>query len=363
MPVPPQGSTVINLSAPITVSTTVSDVTYNVVSPIGGAAITLTSTGKLVRVVVKVNELADDGVAGGGVGSVQDVAVYDAKYAGFINVESYSGANYGQHNYVDFYLSGSGVSVAPDAMLKSYDTANFGIYCEHLYNSHLDGALVALNGGMTNRNASATGIAVWNDCQHNSFNVVIGNAMPGYALQIGGGSAYNTFHDVYGDDSGAFDSDPGISFESGAHDNTITNATMKSYIVGAMLGEDVNPEVYNNRIDTLAVSNAAYAGVEMDRGAYNNTVGDVGGVTLTNCGGSSTSYPGAVSIANRSGQTNTPPHGNQVLGLNQSGTTRIPADAVYLGTGTTGNTVAGTATSWTLSELVDLGFSNSLSLR
>ena len=120
-----------------------------------------------------------------------------------------------------------------------------------------------------------------------------------------------------------FNLNPGISVGGGAHDNTIKKATVKNYSVGAIFGEDVAPPPYANRIDTLLVNHTSYPGVIMDRGAYDNILGQVGGVTLMNTGSPGV-YRGSVFIANRPGQKDTPPHGNKVLGLVQSGTVHTP---------------------------------------
>jgi hypothetical protein len=358
MPVPPQSSTTVNLTGPITISSTVTDVTYNVIAPINGAAVTLTSTGRLERVVVRANGLAVDGVAGG---TVKDGAVYDSTYAGFINVKQYEGANLGQRNYIDFYLGGSGINLLANAMLKSYDTSNFGFMGEHLFDSNFAGALVSLKGGQSNRNASATGFACWNDCQRNTFNIIIANSMPGYGMEMLGGSAFNTVKEFSGDGSGTFDSDPGISFQGGAHNNVIASATVTSYAEGAIFGEDIDPSVYNNRIDTLRVADAPVAGVIFDRGSNNNLLGSTGGVTLVNCG-TIDPYRGALQIANRVGQTNAQPHDNKIVGLNESGTLRVPNYSVFLGSGTTRNAVSGNAFSWWVAKLLDQGVANTISV-
>src|SRR5262245_22351165 len=56
MPVPPQSSTVINLTSPIKIAGTVTDVTYNVTGSMpSSTAISLGTTGRLERVRVNVN--------------------------------------------------------------------------------------------------------------------------------------------------------------------------------------------------------------------------------------------------------------------------------------------------------------------
>ena len=358
-PDPPRTSSVIDLTAPITVSDTVTDVTYNVTAAIAGAAVNLTPTGRLERVVVRVNDLADNGVAGPG--TVRDVAVYDANAVGFYAVAHFEGAVVASHNAIDFRLEGTGVTLAPDAMLKSEDADHFGFYVWHLYDSHLDGAMVAIGAGTTSRDASATGFELWSDGQRNSFNIIISNANAGYGLAIYGGSAFNTIRELYADGAGGFDSDPGLSIGGGAHDNVIERATIKRYVLGLIFGEDVDPPPYSNRVETLLVESTPYPGVIMDRGAYDNVVGAVGGATLTSTG-SPSPYQGSVFISNRPGQTNAPPHGNQVLGLVQAGTEYVPRYAVYLGPGTTGNVVRGAASSWSEAKELDEGSGNEVSV-
>ena len=358
-PAPPQSSTVINLTAPVTISTAMKDVTYNVTGAFRGPAITLTPSGSLTRIVVKVNKLANTGVYGPG--TVADVTVSNAITCGFAGVQHFQGACADTGSGTGFRLQGTGVTLAADAMLKSNDGGHFGFYLYGLHDSHFDGAIVAINGGQTSRDTSATGVEFWHDVQRTSFNIIISNANTGYGLAIYGASANNTIHEFYGDGAGSFDSDPGISVGGGAHDNTITKATVKNYTCGAIFGEDVSPPPHGNRIDTLFVEHTPFPGVVMDHGAYNNTLGSVGGVTLTNIG-SPDVYRGSVFIANRPGQKGPPPHGNKVLGLVQSGTVHTPIYAVYLGVGTTGNTVVGSASSWSTGKLLDQGTGNTVNV-
>jgi hypothetical protein len=101
----------------------------------------------------------------------------------------------------------------------------------------------------------------------------------------------------------------------------------------------------------------------MDRGAYNNTVGDVGGTSCVNTGGADSTHWSSVWISNRPGQTNVPPHDNKVLGLAQSGQSDNPKYSVYLGSGTTHNTVAGTASFWTVAKVLDQGSGNTVNVQ
>src|SRR5690242_14612029 len=56
MPVPPRSATVIDVTSPITISGTVTDLTYNVTGSMPKAtAISLSATGRLERVRVNVN--------------------------------------------------------------------------------------------------------------------------------------------------------------------------------------------------------------------------------------------------------------------------------------------------------------------
>jgi hypothetical protein len=130
------------------------------------------------------------------------------------------------------------------------------------------------------------------------------------------------------------------------------------------MGEDVEPSVYDNKVETVSISNANSGGVLMNKGAYDNIVGGTGGVTCVNCGSdSSLQWLGSVSINNRSDDNNTPPHGNQVLGLNQSGTTNVPEYSVNLGSGTTDNTITGKTTAWSVSKVNDQGSGNIVNLQ
>jgi hypothetical protein len=362
MPAMPQSSTVINVTSPITISTAMHDVTYNVTgSMTSSTAVTLTDTGSLERVVVKLNGLAMNGVSGG---TVKDVSVSGAKYAGFLNIKHYVGVNYGTGNNIDFYLNGSGVKMDADAMIKSLNTVNFGVMGDNLSSSSFDGAIVVLGAGSI---ADATNFECWEACSNVTFNVIVSNKATGYGLAI-----YRSDHVTVNDylangNIGTADSDPGISIGGGSHDNWIKKATVNKSSIGLIFGEDVDPPPYSNRVDNLVVNVAPYGGIVMDRGAYNNVVGQVGGVKLTDSGGAGLCcgylQNAAIYISNRSGQINTPPHGNQVLGLIENGTGAwTPTYAVYLGAGTTGNTISGTASSWSLGKLYNGGSGNTLNL-
>jgi hypothetical protein len=356
MPVAPQSSTVINVSAPITISGSVTDVIYNVTAAIADA-IVLTSTARLERVRINANNLAQNGVRGPG--TVKDVSVYDAVSAGFHGVKRFEGATYSQNASRDFWLVGTGVSSAPDALMKSYSADWIGMYIGALYNSRFEGALAALNAGGI---GSATGIEFWGEGRGNYFNIMISNANPGYGLAIYRGSSLNTIHEFYGDGAGAPDSDPGISIGGGSYSNVIDKATVKNYALGLIIGEDVAGVSHHNTVHTLRVERAPYGCVFMDRGSYSNIVGDVGGSTCFNTGGPDSSHLGSVYISNRPSQTGiTPPHDNRVLALAQSGTQIVPQYAVYLGPGTTGNTVNGSASSWRIAKLLNEGLTVQLS--
>ena len=68
-------------------------------------------------------------------------------------------------------------------------------------------------------------------------------------------------------------------------------------------------------------------------------------------------------IANRPGQSNLPPHDNQVRGLVQSGQRVRPRFAAHLGPGTTRNAVTGTADDWAIARVLDRGSGNQIDVR
>ena len=361
MPVPPQSSTVINVTSPITISGTVTDVTYNVTGSMpNSTAISLGSTGRLERVRVNVNGNAMNGVGGG---TLKDVYVTGATYAGVASTRRFEGVVFATNNYVDFYLSGSGVTLPADAMIKSSNLINFSFLAQNLADSKFDGPIVSL--AAAGAPPAATAFECWGSCQRNLFNIIISNKAPGYGLAIYGTSSVdNVVNEFLGNgNAGTGDSDPGISIGAGATRNVIHKATVKRYTVGVVFGEDVDPSPYGNFVHTLIVEDAYWGCVFMDRGAYNNVVGDVGGTTCTNTGGVDDTHWSSVWIANRPGQTNVPPHDNQVLGLAQSGQLDYPRYAAYLGSGTTRNTVSGTATFWTIAKVLDQGSGNNVNLQ
>jgi hypothetical protein len=361
MPVPPRSSTVIDVTSPITISGTVTDVTYNVTGSMPDAtAIDLGSTGRLERVRVNVNGNAMNGIGGG---TLKDVYVTGATYAGAASTRSFEGVVFATNNYVDFYLSGSGVKLPADAMIKSANKINFSFLARNLTDSRFDGPIVSV--AQPGAPPEATAFECWSNCQRNVFNTIIADRAPGYGLAIyGADSVDNVVHEFLGvGTAGSGDSDPGISIGAGAARNVIHKATIRRYTVGVVFGEDVDPPPHDNVVHTLIAEDTYWGCVFMDRGAYNNVVGDVGGTTCVNTGGADDTHFSSVWIANRPGQTNVPPHGNQVLGLAQSGRQSKPRFAAHLGEGTTRNTVSGTAAYWLIGNVLDRGSGNSVDIK
>jgi hypothetical protein len=361
MPVPPQSSKIINVTSPIKISGTVTDVTYNVTGSMpSSAAITLGTSGRLERVRVNVNGRAMNGVVGG---TLKDVYVTGATYAGIASTRSFDGVVFSTNNYVDFYLSGSGVKLPANAMIKSANVRKFSFMAKALSDSRFDGPIVSVaTSGIAKQ---ATSFECWSGCRRNLFNIIISDRAPGYGMAIyGADSADNVVNEFLATGvAGTGDSDPGISIGGGAARNVIHKATVRRYTVGVIFGEDVDPSPHDNVVHTLIASDVRYGCVYMDRGAYNNIVGDIGGTTCTNAGGADSTHHSSVWIANRPGQTNVPPHDNQVLGLKQSGTGSDPRYSVYLGPGTTRNRVTGTATKWTVSKVADQGSANTVNVQ
>jgi len=361
MPVPPQSSTMINVTSPITISSTVTDVTYNVTGSMPNAtAITLGTSGRLERVRVNVNGNAMNGVGGG---TLKDVYVTGATYAGVASTRRFEGVVFATNNYVDFYLSGSGVTLPADAMIKSSNVINFSFLAKNLSDSKFDGPIVSL--APAGAPPSATAFECWGSCQRNLFNIIISDKAPGYGLAIyGTDSVDNVVNEFLGHGNvGSGDSDPGISIGGGAARNVIHKATVRRYTAGVVFGEDVDPPPHDNVVHTLIAEDTYWGCVFMDRGAYNNVVGDVGGTTCVNTGGADGTHHSSVWIANRPGQTNVPPHDNQVLGLAQSGRLAGTSFTAYLGSSTTRNTVSGTAIYWTIAKVLDQGSGNYVNLR
>ncbi len=360
MPVPPQSSAVIDVTSPITISGTVTDVTYNVTRSMpSSTAISLGTTGRLERVRVNVNGNARIGVSGG---TLKDVYVTGAIYAGIASTRRFEGVVFGTNSYRDFYLSGRGVTMPADAMIKSANVKRFSFYAKNLFDSRFEGPIVSVTAA--GASSSATAFECWSNCQRNVFDLIVSDRAPGYGLAIYGGSADNVVNEFVGTgtaDSG--DSDPGISIGGGAARNVIHKATVRDYTVGLIFGEDVDPPPHDNVIHTLLAEDTNWGCVIMDRGAYNNIVGDVGGTTCVDTGGADATHHSSVWISNRPGQRNVPPHGNQVLGLAQSGQLDSPRYAAYLGSGTNRNTVSGTATHWRIAKTLDQGSLNSVDLR
>jgi hypothetical protein len=267
---------------------------------------------------------------------------------------------FGTNSYRDFYLSGSGVTMAANAMIKSANVKKFSFYARNLTDSKLDGAIVSVTPTSGTLPPQATAFECWSNCQRNVFNIIIADRAPGSGLAIYGGSADNVVNEFLGIGNHG---DPGVSMGGGAARNVIHKATVRGYTVGAIFGEDVDPSPHSNVIHTLDVEDAYWGCVFMDRGAYNNTVGDVGGTRCVNTGGADSTHHSSVWISNRPGQTNTPPRDNKVLGLAQSGKQRSPRHSAYLGSGTTRNRVSGKATYWTVSKLLDRGSGNTLNVQ
>jgi hypothetical protein len=247
-------------------------------------------------------------------------------------------------------------------MIKSLNVTNFSFMAQNLSDSHFDGALVSL--GSSGSPPEATAFECWGSCARNVFNIIIANKAPGYGLAIyGTASVDNVVNEFLGDGTIPGDSDPGISIGAGAARNVIHKATVRRYTVGVVFGEDLDPSPHDNVVHTLIASDTYWGCVFMDRGSYNNVVGDVGGATCVNTGGADDTHWSSVWISNRPGQANVPPHDNKVLGLKQSGQLYNPKYAAFFGSGTTRNTVSGTASYWTIAKVLDLGSGNTANLQ
>jgi hypothetical protein len=361
MPVPPQSSRIINVTSPITISGTVTDVTYNVTGSMPNAtAINLGPTGRLERVRVNVNGNALNGVEGG---TLKDVYVTGASYAGIASTRRFEGVVFATNNYADFFLSGSGVTMAADAMIKSSNIQNFSFLAQDLSDSHFDGAIVSLT--PPGAGPTSTAFECWDNCARNVFNIIISNHAPGYGLALYG---VNTTNNVVNEFLGngnipTGDSDPGISIGRGAARNVIHQATVVRYTIGVIFGEDEDPSPHDNVVHTLIAQDTYWGCVFLDRGAFNNKIGDVGGTTCVNTGGADDTDHSSVWIANRPGQTNVPPHDNQVLGLAQSGQVGGARYSVFLGPRTSRNTVRGRTAFWTTAKLLDQGSGNTVNLQ
>jgi hypothetical protein len=361
MPAPPRSSKIIDVTSPITISGTVSDVTYNVTGSMPNAsAIDLGTTGRLERVRVNVNGKALNGVAGG---TLKDVYVTGATYAGVASTRGFEGVVFATNNYVDFYLSGRGVTLSPDAMIKSSKARQFSFLATNLSDGRFDGAIVSLSPATAS--PSATSFECWSGCQRNRFNIIISDKPPGYGLAIYGSDSVDNIVDEFvgTGNAGTGDSDPGISIGGGAARNVIHKALVRRFTVGVVFGEDVHPPPHDNAVHTLIAEDTDWGCVFIDRGAYNNVVGDVGGTRCVNTGGADDQHHASVWISNRNGQTTAAPHGNQVLGLTQAGQRTRPRYTAYLGARTTRNTITGTATRWAIAKVLDRGSSNHIDLR
>lgn len=351
-PAAPQNPATVSLSSPRTISGVVTDTVFDVTASMG-TAVVVPAGARLERCVINCNGRAANGVSGAG--TVKDVLVTGATDSGFSGVRNYEGCCRSSRNTKGFRLTGSGLTSPADCLLISDDDRDFGIYLRDLADSHFLGALAAINTGKTGGDPQATGIECWANVHDCEFNILISNANPGYGVAIyGSGTFNNTVKEILclALDRGG---DPALSIGGGAHDNTIDKMYADGYAVGCIMGEDVNPSPFNNRVVRLEVRNSSYPAVIFDRGAHHNVVENA---VLTNCGSAGADYLGAISIFNRGGAGI--PHDNQVLGLVQSGTQTRPEYAVYLGAGTSGNVVRGSATSWSVGKVKNDGSGNTV---
>lgn len=359
-PLSPQSPQTVDVTATVTITGTVTDKVYNVNASVG-VAIQLAPGARLERCVVNCNGRASVGVAGAG--TLRDVAVYNAKDVGISNIKALEGCVYIEGAYKGVsYDGGSGYTQAPDCLLLARKATHWCVYLDNISACDFQGVIAGNDASMAD--GSNSGISVWTKGIHGcEFNILIANNNPGYGFSLYGGSDGNIVNEVYCDAQSA-GGDPALSIGGGAHDNVFEKHTSIGYAVGLIMGEDVDPSPHHNRVKTLVVRNAAYPAVILDRGAYANVVGEVGGATLVDCGSAGSDYLGTVHIGNRGGQTNTPPHDNEVLGLAQSGGAIRPEYVVHLKSGTTRNMVAGSAQpgSWTQGKILDQGSGNIVSV-
>jgi hypothetical protein len=347
MPIPQVGtpSTQNITSAGITVNTTVSDRTYTVTQAIGSGtpAITLGSSGRLVRCKVNCANLVDVGVRGPG--TVVDCDVYDANYANYYEVGRYEGCCVGRRGYIDHYLTGT-TTMPADAMIKSYDTENWGVFAESFQNQNLPGTIVGYRSGATSMAGSETAMGLDGaSCSGNKFGTLYSYNLPGYFLAFRSGASNNEFAYVAGVGEHG---DPAVVMADASNGNRITLLECKSVTRGIVFGEinDFGESVScdDNWIGTLKGDDFSYSCAIFMHGDSNR----IDTINVSNV--QDTDYDAAIefcpdNIVGQAAVTN-----NSVGTVTITGTVK-PTYAVHWGPLATGNTV-GTGTSVFVTGLV-----------
>lgn len=351
----------VTVTSPRTITGTVTDTNFVVPSSATFMqnALVMTEGSRLERVTVTTNGRVElSAIAGMNVGALKDVSINAlGAYTGASSIKRFEGVVYATRGYHSILLSGTDVTLAPDALIRTFDGDKTGSTAVHLARADLAGTIFVDASGNTSRDPSATGFRVWEDTQNATFNYIVAKRMPGYSAAVVRASSAPvsdvTVNVLDADAAGGFDGDPGLVITGGTIRTTIGQAIVRNHTLCVTIGEyDFASQVQqeqNVSIGALLAENCRYGGL---RSEYGDGL-DIGALKLVNTGTVQTSVMEASLQIGRSN-----PHGFgpsaftnvNIRGLDQSGTTLIPDYAVYVAAGSSGS-ITGRASSWRVAKV------------
>lgn len=120
---------------------------------------------------------------------------------------------------------------------------------------------------LTAANGSASALQM-NNCDDFTIGTLVLLRMPGYGLALAGGSSRNHIGTLTIDQTGGWDSDPGLLFSGGAINNSVDNAFIRAVSWAVSFGEAAGSNEHN-RIGTLTAIGCSYGAVLMSAGKFN----------------------------------------------------------------------------------------------
>ena len=279
-------------------------------------------------------------------------AALDCGYAGFFFSPTSTGNvldGSSSHNSIGALIQSDGGHIAH---FVSSDDNDFGVLMD-MRAAHWSADYVETdNVGLSNRVAEGTGVELIG-ASDNSFNRVVAYHNPGYAFALTSASDHNTVASLLANDTGGWNTNPGLMIDTGSNANRIGRAAVIGHSVCLHIGETApyTPSS-GNWIGTLTAIDCPYDAIRIDYGNKNT----IGHVLVVGCGAISNlkdePYLGTVDFARRSSN-------NTIESLDQrpgaSGTSP-PRYALYFAPATHGNKVNGSRLgAWTVGPARDDG--------
>jgi hypothetical protein len=220
---------------------------------------------------------------------------------------------------------------------RSTDDNKFGLVMDGHASYWTADYVNAANTGRTERIPQGTGVELIG-ASHNSFQTIISNLNPGYALAFAHRADDNRVAALSADNIGNWNANPGLLFDTGSSANRVKRAYIAGYSECLHIGETYPFTPANdNWVGTLTAVRCPYDAIRVDYGNRNH----IDTAIVAGCGAITNSphepYLGTVDFARRT-------EDNAVSRLDEHPSDPgdpIPRYAVYFSARTRGNVVAG----------------------